>query len=94
MRSLNYLLTGRPGVGKTTVLCSLAARLTNVSVGGFFTQEIRDGGSRVGFCIETFDGRSGILSHVDHEDGPRVGKYRVNVAELEQIGVAAVEKAA
>lgn len=40
MKGVNYLLAGKPGVGKTTVLCSLAARLTDVSVGGFSTASI------------------------------------------------------
>ena len=49
MTTTRYLLTGRPGVGKTTLLRKIAAGLSGLSIGGFFTQEIRERGSRMGF---------------------------------------------
>lgn len=61
--------------------------------GGFFTEEMREGGSRVGFRVETFAGESGILSHIARATGSRVGKYRVDLASFESIGVAALERA-
>jgi len=88
-----YLLTGKPGVGKTTLIRKVADGLWNVSLGGFLTQEIRERGRRVGFRVETFDGRSGILAHVDLGTGPRVGKYRVDCDAFNRIGVHALEQA-
>ncbi len=89
----NYFIEGRPGIGKTTLLCRFAERFSHVQTGGFFTEEIREKGRRVGFRIETFSGQSGILSHVSFQEGPQVGKYRVDVPQFESIGVAALEDA-
>jgi nucleoside-triphosphatase len=86
------LLTGRPGVGKTTIIKQIAERLGD-SAGGFYTTEIREGGRRLGFKIVTLDGREGVLSHVDIKRPPRVSKYGVNLRDLEEIGVAALRRA-
>jgi nucleoside-triphosphatase len=37
----NFLLSGPPGCGKTTVLRRLAERLGDLRLAGFYTQEIR-----------------------------------------------------
>lgn len=68
-------------------------RLKDVRLGGFYTREIRDGNRRVGFSVETFSGASGILAHVSHKHGPRVGKYGVDTAEFERVGVTGLEEA-
>ena len=44
----NILLTGRPGVGKTTVVRRVLERMGGVA-GGFLTAEIRRQGQRLGF---------------------------------------------
>lgn len=89
----NHFLVGRPGVGKTTLLLKVAQRLSAVRVGGFFTQEIREAGERMGFRVETFSGLAGTLAHVCRQEGPRAGKYGVDVAAFERIGVAGLERA-
>lgn len=86
------LLTGRPGIGKTTLLRRLVARLP-YRVGGFFTQEIRVDNRRVGFQITNFRGDTGILAHVDIPGRRRVGKYGVDVETLDRIGVRAIREA-
>jgi nucleoside-triphosphatase len=88
----NVLVTGRPGVGKTTLIRRVLDALS-VEAGGFYTHEIRDGGRRVGFAITDLSGASGILAHVDHPGGYRVGKYGVNRDDLERIGVPAIRDA-
>jgi nucleoside-triphosphatase len=89
----NCLLEGLPGVGKTTLIRKLADRISKLKIGGFYTQEIRENGRRVGFRVETFSGLSGILSHVSLSTGPRVGKYRVYVTAFEGVVVKDLEKA-
>jgi len=84
-----YLLTGRPGVGKTTCLRNVLD-LLHVPAGGFFTEEIRDEGRRVGFSLLALDGQRGTLAHVNRSGGPRVGKYGVNLDALDHVGVPAV----
>jgi nucleoside-triphosphatase len=88
----NVLVTGRPGVGKTTLIQRVLEALT-IDAGGFYTHEIRDGGRRVGFAITDLRGASGVLAHVDHRGGYRVGKYGVNREDLERIGVPAIREA-
>jgi nucleoside-triphosphatase THEP1 len=66
-----YLIEGRSGVGKTTLLHRIAERLPHLRMGGFYTAEIRECESRVGFRINTFTGRSGVMAHVAHKAGPR-----------------------
>jgi nucleoside-triphosphatase len=86
------LLTGRPGVGKTTVIKTVVKQLGG-RAGGFYTAEIREGGRRQGFKIVTLDGQEGILSHVDIKAPPRVSRYGVNLRDLEEVGVAALQRA-
>lgn len=89
----NTLLEGEPGVGKTTLLCTIADRISSLGIGGFYTREIREKSKRVGFRIETFAGQSGVLSHVAYKSGPRIGKYRVDLSTLEKIGVTGLKNA-
>ena len=81
----SILLTGQPEIGKTTVIKRVIGRLDIRDVGGFWTEEIREEGRRLGFAIETISGRKGVLAHIDLTDGPRVSKYRVNVKDVESI---------
>jgi len=87
-----YLLTGSPGTGKTTVIRKAVAG-TEIKAGGFYTEEIRSGGIRQGFRIVTIDGHDAILAHVDNPSRHRVSKYGVDIANLEDIGVDAIERA-
>ena len=77
MQKRNLLLTGIPGVGKTTVLRKVAERLSGVELGGFLTDEIRVEGKRVGFAIETFDGDSATLAHVDIHTSLEMGERKI-----------------
>lgn len=87
-----YLLTGRPGAGKTTCLLG-ALDLLGVPAGGFVTEEMRERGTRVGFALRTLDGRRATLAHVNRTGPPRVGKYGVDVDALERVGVPAIRAA-
>jgi nucleoside-triphosphatase len=86
----NILLTGKPGCGKTTLIRNVLEGLTGTNAGGFYTQEIRGGGGRVGFKINTLDGKEGVLAHVDYKGRFRVGKYFVNIDDIDEIGVKSI----
>ncbi len=88
----NLLLTGRPGVGKTTIMIRLAKVLGD-RVDGFYTQELRERGRRTGFLLNSMDGREGLLAHTDLKQGPKVGRYTVNLDDLDAIGTASIERA-
>jgi nucleoside-triphosphatase THEP1 len=89
----NFLLEGLPGIGKTTLIKNIADKLSDFRIRGFYTEEIREKGTRVGFRIRTFSNQEGILAHVSFRKGPRVGKYRVDVSQFESIGVAELNQA-
>lgn len=87
-----YLLTGRPGTGKTSLIKQAVGGLKG-RAGGFYTEEIRVGGTRLGFKLITLDGDEAVLAHVDFHSQYRVGKYGVDVDGLERVGVPALAEA-
>lgn len=77
------LLTGKPGLGKTTVIIKLARELKN-DVVGFYTEEIRKGSRRVGFeLVSLASGKRLPLAHVSFASSKRVGKYGVKPENLD-----------
>jgi nucleoside-triphosphatase len=86
------LITGRPGSGKTTLIKRVVNNLTQ-RAGGFYTEEIRDGGIRAGFKIVTLSGEEVVFAHVDLKTPERLGKYGLDLSALERIGVGAVRQA-
>jgi len=90
------LLTGNPGVGKTTLLMKAVSALKEKGccVGGMISREARENGARVGFeILDLSNGRCGWLAHVNQKAGPNVGKYRVNMNDLNSVGAQAVAHA-
>jgi nucleoside-triphosphatase len=79
----NLLITGLPGVGKTTLIQNLAEELRTFHPVGFYTAEIRKGGQRQGFELISLDGRKRVLSHVEIKSPFRVGRYGVDVRGFE-----------
>jgi len=60
-------------------------------VGGMVSREVREGGLRVGFEIMDFStGQRGWLAHVNQPTGPQVSRYRVNLTDLNAIGVNSI----
>lgn len=78
------LITGVPGVGKTTFVRKIAGSLEGQQPVGFYTQEIREKGRRVGFEVIGFDGRRRLLSHVALQSRFMVGKYGVDVPGFDE----------
>ncbi|MEM2850777.1 MAG: NTPase [Candidatus Bathyarchaeia archaeon] len=93
---MNIFITGLPGIGKTTVILRAIQKLETMGfrVGGMISQEVREGGVRIGFeLIDLTSNRRGWLAHVNQPIGPKVSRYRVNLKDLTEIGVAAICKA-
>lgn len=89
-------ITGRPGIGKTTVLLRAADALKTMGykVGGMISCEVRESGVRVGFEIfDFYTGQRGWLAHVNQPVGPQVSKYRVNLNDLSLIGANSIRNA-
>ncbi len=89
----NILLTGNPGIGKSTVIKRIVAALGPDKVGGFWSSEIRSGRRREGFAIETVNGEKGILAHISLQRGPRLGKYRINVDDINSVAIKSMVRA-
>ena len=79
----NILITGLPGVGKTTLIQELSRELNHFHPAGFYTAESREEGVRKGFELISLDGKRGLLSHTDIKSPDRVGKYRVDIKGFE-----------
>ncbi len=62
-----------------------------VRMAGFYTEEIREAGRRVGFRWHRLDGRTGILAHVKVKSPHRVGKYGVDLASFEGEAVSVLD---
>ncbi len=84
----NIFFTGNPGIGKTTVIKRIVTKIR--FAGGFYTEEIREGSVRKGFKIINLEGKEGILASKEIASRYRVGKYGVNISDLEQIGVKSI----
>jgi nucleoside-triphosphatase len=87
-----YLLTGQPGVGKTSIIKE-AVQSFKDRAGGFYTQEVRDKGKRTGFELVTLTGDRAMLAHVMEKSPYKVSKYGVDTDNLDRVGVAAVKEA-
>ncbi|NQE05868.1 hypothetical protein C5S32_08355 [ANME-1 cluster archaeon GoMg1] len=92
-------ITGKPRIGKSTIIKAVITRLKAecIAVGGMLTSDIWEGGVRVGFFLEDINtGEIGILAHVHHrQTGPKVkvGKYTVNLTDLDSIGANSIKNA-
>ena len=89
---MNVLLTGWPGIGKTTLIKTLI-EASSLSKGGFYTEEVREKGQRVGFSLITLDGKRSLMAHLNIKSSYRVGRYGVDIDTFEALGVQSVRKA-
>jgi nucleoside-triphosphatase len=90
------VVTGAPGVGKTTLMTRLIERLRarGVRVGGIISYEKRHLGRRVGFEILALSsGERGMLATESHGLGPRVGRYVVNLETLARVAAPSILEA-
>jgi nucleoside-triphosphatase len=89
----NILITGNPGVGKTTLIRNIISKL-NVPAGGFYTSEVRDvGGKRWGFKITSLDGIEGIMASTDIVSKYKISRYWIDVEAIDRVGVTAIREA-
>jgi nucleoside-triphosphatase len=86
------LLTGRPGCGKTTLIKCVVNKPA-LPAGGFYTAEIRERGQRVGFRLITLDGEEAIFAHMNFKTPQRLGKYGLDLAALDTVGVDSIRAA-
>lgn len=83
-------------MGKTTLVQKACEALVSSGVGveGFYTEEVREGGRRVGFDVVTVTGERGHLSRIRDITGPShsrreytVGQYVVDLPSFENLAL-------
>jgi len=80
----NILITGYPGVGKTTLIKKLIEKLKDFKAIGFYTTEIKEEGARKGFELISLKDKKKLLSHTKIKSHYRVGKYGVDIKGFEE----------
>ncbi|XP_054654757.1 cancer-related nucleoside-triphosphatase isoform X2 [Dunckerocampus dactyliophorus] len=97
----HIFLTGPPGVGKTTLVQKACDALVSSghALEGFYTEEVREGGRRVGFDVVTVSGERGHLSRIRDIAGAShgrpehtVGQYVVNLPSFESLTLPLFKK--
>ena len=98
MSKNHILVTGPPGVGKTTLIKKVADKLrAKRTIQGFYTAEVRDEkGIRSGFDVISITdetvrkalARSNVPPAVK---GPKVGKYTVMVQDFESVALESLK---
>src|SRR5512136_3472005 len=86
------ILTGRPGIGKTTIVKAVIAQLGD-QAGGFYTEEILGPGGRKGFKLVTLDGQWGVMAHADFKSRSNFGRFGVEVHIIDRLGAGAINAA-
>jgi nucleoside-triphosphatase len=80
----NLLLTGPPGIGKTTAIRHVVELEPGLRLAGFLTGEIRQHGGRVGFTITTLEGERCVMAYREMGSRHRVGRYGVDPGAIDR----------
>ncbi len=90
---MKILITGEPGIGKTTLIKAIVKELGPKCI-GFWTEEVRDKEThkRVGFKVVSTQGQSSLFAHKTFHSKHLVGSYGVNVKRFEEIALPVLEK--
>lgn len=98
-RSFSFFVLDQEA-GKTTLIqkASEALKSSGVPVDGFYTEEVRQGGRRIGFDVVTLSGMRGPLSRIGSTPPPgkrecRVGQYVVDLTSFEQLALPVLRTA-
>jgi len=80
----NILISGLPGIGKTTLIKKICREIRDMHPIGFYTEEIRLESLRKGFQLISLNGARAILAHVLIDSTYRVGKYGVDIKGFDE----------
>ncbi len=90
---MKIIVTGAPGVGKTTLIKKVVERLGEKAI-GFWTEEVRDKKTkkRTGFKVVTTEGKEVLFASKTFTSRHLVGSYGVNVKRFEDAVLPLLEK--
>ncbi|GAF96494.1 unnamed protein product, partial [marine sediment metagenome] len=74
----NLIITGTPGVGKTTLVRDAVFPFKSL-VAGFITEELKSGYAREGFVIRSMDGGYGLFASKKMASAVRLNKYGIDL---------------
>ena len=91
---MKIVLTGEPGIGKTTVVKKVVDIIKDIAV-GFWTEEVRDRKTkkRTGFKIVTTEGKEILFASKTFTSKKIVGSYGVNVERFESLAIPIIKRA-
>jgi len=85
-----FLLTGKPRMGKTTMIKKLIHEIGSDRCGGFYTEDIRESNDRIGFRCVTLEGESLEFANVNSTSSVRVGRYGIDIESFENFAVKSI----
>jgi nucleoside-triphosphatase len=89
-------ITGMPSVGKTETLIKIIEKIekSGYTVEGMISEPIVEKKKRVGFYVmDWMTKEQAMFAKLDMECKDKVGKYGVDLFNLERVGVKAIERA-
>ena len=84
LRYPKTLITGLPGIGKTTLVFKVLEQIAPTQIAGFYTSEVKFRGRRVGFELRDLGGERRLLAHTTIDSPHRVGKYGVDTKGFDE----------
>lgn len=79
---MHLFISGKPGSGKTTLIKNILEDLSQAR--GFYTQELREKGRRVGFMVKTLPGEESLFAHTRISGPAAVSGYGVDIAAFDR----------
>ena len=74
---MHLLIQGLPASGKTKLIKEILPEMKNKR--GFYTEEIREAGQRVGFKVIRLDKKEAVFAHKDFDTPHKVSRYSVKL---------------
>jgi nucleoside-triphosphatase len=87
----NIIITGLPGVGKTTLIKRLARDLTPLVLRGFYKESIIEYNVCKGFRVVAFNYDEQIFAHINIEGPDRLDGYGIHIEGFEKLALREME---
>lgn len=88
-----FLLTGKPRMGKTTMIKKLINEIGADICGGFYTEEITNSNDRIGFRCVSVNGESVEIANVESPSKTRIGRYGIDIEKFENFAIKVLQDA-